>query len=268
MHLPYIEEQRLRRQIEVQPLAEFKGTMQRQVGSNSLPEVQDFVGAFLYAGKLDCPVPSAMAAHSDTQQRLRRSRPIAQRPGWGTTEYGALVRQSDADQLVQMGLPLRREAIRATPVSRLQHVVRPGFNERGQASVVRAAVLAAQDEVARLAVRNDRAERTRRKLRRTRDEHLQRELRLPVPRAKADNAERRTHVAYQAAFSRANIEGQNEFQRDVAAFERMRGVVHTRGSELGGDDLGGGGGVSSRGGGGGGGADAGGARARLRPDLV
>ena len=212
-----------------QPLAEFStATPLDGPGCNAMPDVKDFFARRVPVGAARVP-PIASDGH---HQRLKPARPLAKRPGWGARDFQAFNYVRDSAMVSHLtgpaGVPLRAEAVRATPSTRLKHIVRPGFLERGQQSVALTNALLQRDEHARLAAQHAASELTRRKLRRrTDDNHRQRELSEPLPKLVAERAAKRKTGERIGAYRAANDQGRAAVMDELDRFDRLRGTLGT-----------------------------------------
>ena len=220
------------------PLADFKPEAAKggiQLGSTSRPEVQDFFDRALAGRPVEPARLAPMAARGTLTQRLRAAKPLAKRADWGAPDFTAF-NHAHGDAVGAMcaaGLPLRREAVRATPSTRLAHIVRPGFLERGQQSVSLTMALRRRDEEARLEAQHARSEAQRRVLRRRAEANQRQRAAFDlVPKQNVETATRRATDEFTSAYERANSEGRAMVSADLDRFDRLRGTLGTAAEDV------------------------------------
>lgn len=137
-------------------------------------KVQGFFDALL--GKPPGPEQPPMRG-TGPSQKLKTAMPPELRPEYGRSTWAqdpahmvdVVASTRTAQDLV--GVPIDREALRATPKNRLDLVCRPGFEERAKAAVARAERLDRRDERQRREYNQRVADATRERMRRTREGH-------------------------------------------------------------------------------------------------
>jgi len=184
--------------------------------SAALPDVKSFFSA------LDPDLPSepivTLPRLKNTQRR--RPAPDPDRP-MGMAD-GGFMRQQIAHTRTaadMVGVSIEREGLRRIPRERVKMVIRPGFRERGQANLARAAELTRLEEEAWARMRLARADRMRNQMRKTCNAHRQQTLQLPVQQDAMRQSTEAKHAQATALAHEAARLGAELVAHEIPSFE-------------------------------------------------